>query len=42
MLIDNVLILLVGLDLLDEEFQSAAVSLEQHNSHTRTRHPRRD
>lgn len=42
MLIDNVLILLVGLDLLDEEFQSAAVSLEQHNSHARTRHPRRD
>lgn len=42
MLIDNVLVLLVGLDLLDEEFQSAAVSLEQHNSHARTRHPRRD
>lgn len=42
MLIDNVLVLFVGLDLLDEEFQSAAVSLEQHNSHARTRHPRRD
>lgn len=38
MLLYSVLVLLVGLYLLDEQFESTTIALEQHTSHAR--HPR--